>query len=319
MDQELLDTLIIKKLSGTISTDDQRLLERFLAENQEASQKYDQYTKLWNATGKVTAPTGLSRDIRWQTLQKKISTVSPEKNNARQLSWPRYAAVLAVFAALIFVYNILPQRNLKTITTATSESKTITLPDHSVVKLNSETTISYDESLWNEERKIELKGEAYFEVQKNGSPFIVVSNKAIVKVLGTTFNVKSRADRTWVLCFSGKVSVGLNDKENRKHILTAGTGAVLDGVQLSEVYRISNNDAKGWIKGELYFQDTPLKEVFAELERHFNKSIRVEKDVSQHSFTGRFKGNDFEGALKTICLSAGLKFTINNDSTVTVE
>ena len=62
--------------------------------------------------------------------------------------------------------------------------------------------------------------------------------------------------------------------------------------------------------------NTPLKEVFAELERHFDVSITVKRDLGNLTFTGKFKQPLLSNVIETVCLSAGLEYTINKNSVI---
>ena len=156
------------------------------------------------------------------------------------------------------------------------ESKTVQLPDQSTVRLNAGSFFTYDAATWDDARTVELQGEAFFDVKKNGVPFTVTTDNSRVQVLGTTFNVRSRHDNTEVICLTGKVDFG--DKEIGKSVvLTGGKRASINGKTLSEVYEVGSDGTIPWIAGELVFHETPLREVFSELELHFDVSITVKR------------------------------------------
>ena len=81
-------------------------------------------------------------------------------------------------------------------------------------------------------------------------------------------------DNTEVICLTGKVDFG-NKEIGKSVVLTGGKRASLNGKTLSDVYEVGPDQTIPWIAGELVFHDTPLKEVFAELERHFDVSITI--------------------------------------------
>ena len=153
-------------------------------------------------------------------------------------------------------------------------------------------------------------------MKKDGTSFIVTSNNTVVKVLGTTFNIRSRHQNTDVTCLTGKVSFGRKAAGAKTVILTQGTGATLSGTKLSDVYGVPIDNAIPWIVENLDFNSTPLMDVFAELERYFNVSIVVKKDVRALTFTGKFKKPQLKSVLETVCLSAGLKYSIDKRSIV---
>jgi transmembrane sensor len=311
------DDLVLKKLGGSLSPDEEQRLAAQLKSDAEAQAKFDQYQKLWHDAGQLQPHAGLRRQVRWNSLAKKIMTESDAKSTASQKKIWWYAAAACVLLLLLFVF--FPRKSAVEISTLKGERKTITLPDHSVVTLNAETTLVYDPSSWEEERTLELSGEAYFDVKKNGLPFTVSSANTVVKVLGTTFSIKSRSGITTVICATGKVSVGFKNDSKNTVMLTNGFGVTANGTDLHPVYAVSADDEISWISGDLYFRDAPLKEVFAELERHFNKSIRLQKNTATRTFTGKFKHAQFRNVLETVCLSAGLHYSIADDSVTVVK
>ncbi len=155
----------------------------------------------------------------WIALQNRMHTVEQKHEPAifRPLvavwSNPVYGRIAAVFigllasVALLFAYlKETPQREL---VTGNGEVKTVQLPDGSVAILNANSRISFPEQ-WesNEPRKVQLSGEAYFEVthQANHRRFIVqTADHFNVEVLGTTFTVLDRNGRNRVVLNSGKV------------------------------------------------------------------------------------------------------------------
>ena len=80
------------------------------------------------------------------------------------------------------------------------------LPDSSFVALNMGSELYYTKKGWQTERRVELKGEAFFKVKK-GSIFEVETDQGIISVLGTEFNVKSWNNYFEVTCYSGLVRV----------------------------------------------------------------------------------------------------------------
>ena len=128
-----------------------------------------------------------------------------EKQKAVQRKINIYAwglRIAAVLVVALLVSNIFFFRNqqenqfaetLQTITTPYGAKTNITLPDGSLVWLNSGSTLSYP-TKFSKSRPVKLVGEAYFEVEKNNKPFIVSTNYGDVEVKGTSFNVKAYTD-----------------------------------------------------------------------------------------------------------------------------
>lgn len=314
-----IDALIVKQLNGTLSAEEQIRLEKLLRENGIAQKQYDHFNKLWKTSGNLRVQPGLSRDMRWSNLKERIEAdLSPDSRFSLRIIL-RYAAIFAGVGLVALLYLVKPSSALVEIKTAYGETRIINLPDSSLVTLNAGTTLRYDPSSWNEERKLELNGEAFFEVQKNGVPFMVASNSAYVRVLGTSFNVRAWNAVTDVTCLTGKVSVSNKTGSAQSVVLTQGLGVTVDSLAISEIYNVASDRVAGWMQGDLHFVNTPLKEVFIELERHFNKPISLKREIGTQTFTGWFKEPRLINTLETICLSAGLTYSVQPDSTIVIQ
>lgn len=223
----------------------------------------------------------------------------------------RIAAVLVIGFGLFFAYNTF------TPTTELAENgkqTTFLLPDNSEVVLNSGSQIDYSKWNWDDNRKLELNGEAYFKVAK-GKKFEVNTKLGKVSVLGTQFNVKSRKDRFDIVCFEGKVKVNFNAQEV---ILTPGQMVSFEGNERIVSKTIS--DAKPvWLSKELAFEKEKLTAVLEEIQRQYNVTIDAKNIKSDQLFTGKIPSNNIDIALKTITSIYHLNYSKSTNSTYVIE
>lgn len=194
----------------------------------------------------------------------------------------------------------------------------IRLPDGSKVWLNSASTLSYPTTFAGNERKVQLEGEAYFEISPNKSvPFRVQSGNQIVEVLGTHFNINSYDDEDYVktTLLEGSVRVILNSKAN----VVSNTKLLKPGEQSltkssNSGIRIENADiekAVAWKNGYFRFRNTPIREIMREIERWYDVELVYEGKMPTDEFTG-FISNDVKisAVLKIMEESGGVKFTV---------
>ena len=223
----------------------------------------------------------------------------------------RIAAVLVIGFGLFFAYNTF------TPTTELAENgkqTTFLLPDNSEVVLNSGSQIDYKKWNWDNNRKLELNGEAYFKVAK-GKKFEVNTNLGKVSVLGTQFNVKARKDRFDVVCFEGKVKVNFNTQEV---ILTPGQMVSFEGNE--KIVSKTISDAKPlWLSKELSFEKEKLTAVLEEIQRQYNVTIDAKNIKSDQFFTGKIPTNNIDIALKTITSIYHLKYSKSTNSNYVIE
>ena len=188
------------------------------------------------------------------------------------------------------------------------------LPDGSKVTINADSRIAFNKREFTKNRSLILEGEAFFNVEK-GTAFLITTNNADIKVLGTSFNVFSRDDVFKVTCISGKISVS---DENQTVEISAGESASRNGKDLI-FYRDKNaNYSTGWIDGEFYFENAPLKVIFKEMERQFNVKF-VEGEIDEKYFTGSFTNNDLKDALEIVCIPMGLKYELGDNGKIHIR
>jgi len=172
-----------------------------------------------------------------------------------------------------------------------SEVISITLADGTKVWLNAASGITYPTSFISGERKVELRGEAYFEVAKNEKmPFIVnVANKAEVKVLGTHFNINAYEDevaiKTTLIEGSVQVSQKLNNSIPQYLKLQPGEQASLNASGAFKIAQIDIDESIAWKKGLFNFNDTDLESIMKCLSRWYDIDVQYEsKDLKALTF-----------------------------------
>lgn len=220
-----------------------------------------------------------------------------------------------VAASAVILFGILYFLNNTTTTYATAygEQLNITLPDNSMVHLNSNSKLEFDERNWKNNRKLSLKGEAFFEVEK-GSDFSVETTEGLVEVLGTKFIVISQEKYFEVQCFEGKVRVN----SNKKQTILNPTNAFRAIDTASETWNFTNQNPT-WLNGESSFTNTPLKQVINALENQFETQFNLNNIDTSKRFTGSFTHSDIKLALKTVFVPMKISFTFNNENSVVLD
>jgi ferric-dicitrate binding protein FerR (iron transport regulator) len=172
------------------------------------------------------------------------------------------------------------------------------------VTLNAGSQIVYSGNRFNTHRKVQLTGEAYFKVSK-GNTFSVVTTEGTIKVLGTTFNVRSRDKKLSVICYTGKVKV--SDHFTSVYLTKGEKTAKLPGEILQDAQPTDTNEGLKWRNGLFYFQNTSLKEVLAELSRQYDTVIHLPESEEKRVITTSFDNKNIESALFNILWPLNLK------------
>lgn len=234
-------------------------------------------------------------------------------HKANTINWLRVVTSLAAILVVGFaVFTMLNNDQINAFNTDLAQNEIITLPDNSTVNLNELSELKYNSSKWDENRSIDLKGEAFFDVEK-GKRFDVNTEFGKVSVLGTEFNVLSRDGIFKVSCYEGLVLVTYNNREVK---LPAGTQFSLSsgksttsGIVISEPY---------WLKNMSVFENASFKDVVKELEKQYNVRVDYPQDLNV-KFTGAFEHNNLENALKSISNPLNLTYAIQNTNEVIIR
>jgi ferric-dicitrate binding protein FerR (iron transport regulator) len=229
----------------------------------------------------------------------------------------KYAAIIVFLISLTTIYYINKQQFNRTDTpkellytsfiTENGQRSKVVLPDSSIVWLNSGTTLSYPSNFSEQNRKVSLNGQAFFQVSHNeNSPFSVQASGFIVKVLGTKFDVDAypENDKIAVVLESGKVELAHKDFESFNYTMQPGEKAT---------YNIANNaltlnyaDAtiySSWKDGKLIFRNESMKNVVEKLKRWYNINIEVtDEEVYNSIFSGTIQNESYEEIFRYIAI-----------------
>lgn len=188
----------------------------------------------------------------------------------------------------------------------------LSLPDGTKVWLNASSSIRYPVAFTGAERKVEVTGEVYFEVSPGGKkmPFIVVANKAAIKVLGTHFNImaypEEKAIQTTLL--EGSLRVESNDRQallqpGQQGVLVHASGAL-------SVREVDVQEVVAWVHGQLSMKYVDVAAFMRQISRWYDVDVVFEGEVPAMSFSGSIN--------KMVNLSLVLKALNDNGLHVTL-
>ena len=235
----------------------------------------------------------------------------PRAGRRRRLRWLGYVAAACAVALLVLQWW--NSRGWEVIETDAGQQFVHQLPDGSVVELNAATTLRYRPERFGRERSVELSGEAFFDVVE-GSGFEVRTEEGRVRVLGTTFNVLSRAAAFSVDCFTGRVAVTLRGAEETAELapaqgvrLEAGTGRLTS-------YTFEKSERATWRRRMITYEGDPLGEVFDALERQFDVTVIAAPAIEAREAKGFFRTRVLPEAVEDVLRPMGLEFELRGDT-----
>jgi ferric-dicitrate binding protein FerR (iron transport regulator) len=252
------------------------------------------------------------------TTQEKVDDFELLKSKLKDkekkpVRWMNVAArIAAVFILGIGIFTYLDRDQINNFATISGQKQSITLPDNSIVTLNESSELLYKASQWEDKRILNLKGEAYFDVEK-GKRFDVITDQGTVSVLGTEFNVLSREGVFKVSCYEGLVQVAYNSSLVQ---VPAGTEFTLGSGNLLKSDVLLSQPT--WLNNMSVFENAAFKNVILELENQYQVKIQFPKDTNR-IFTGAFEHDDLENALRSITQPLDMTYIILNDKEIMIS
>jgi transmembrane sensor len=209
---------------------------------------------------------------------------------------------------------------MNTISTPAGGQYSIKLPDGSQVWLNAKSSITFPTAFFDNERRVKVQGEVYFEIKKDkGRPFVVdVDGRQQVIVTGTHFNVNAYADepeiRTTLL--EGAVRVARANSGNLQLVpgeqASFRSGGPPGGPPGGNFRKatVDVTEAVAWKNGLFQFRETSLTTIMRDIGRWYNVEVTYPEGVPQKRFSGKLHRNSKASEILEILKFAGVNFRI---------
>lgn len=236
--------------------------------------------------------------------------------------WYRAAAVTGIILVSIALWLVIGRSQTVTYTTGYGEIRTLTLPDHTTVTLNANSSLRYVPD-WNPEvpREVWLDGEAYFSVThtQNDQQFLVhVTDAFQVEVVGTAFNVKDRRHRAEVVLTTGKVKLSVQKNRDGPQTVAMQPGELVEfseGDQTLLKKQVNPAQYAAWRDRKMIFDQMPLQDIARQLEDAYGVSITIEDDnLANTKLTGAFPTHNLEMILSSLPTIINMKILRNKNS-----
>lgn len=285
--------LLARWLDGSIGEEELKRLS--------ASVDLEAFQKRLDAVEKLRPP-ALDTNRAWDRLNARRTEAKVVPARRRFLF--RLSVAASVLLVVAAAWWFLSDATIA-VSSGAGEQMAVELPAGSNVQLHPESSLSYDASAWSDKRAVRLKGAAYFEVSK-GQAFIVNSPQGVVEVLGTQFDVYAFDEVFEVKCYEGKVRV---NHKGRAVVLTANQAIRFEG-GASEDWIMPPGQTPDWQSQMSRYKSAKLKQVFADMQRRFGRSISFSQEIGESVYTGGFTHKDLERALRMVCDPMELTFDI---------
>jgi ferric-dicitrate binding protein FerR (iron transport regulator) len=297
-----------------------RLLSRNAAEQSFTENEAELLETAVNACDDYFAAQHVDMLSAWEKINSRVGEPKASTVNAKRFHINRYVWIPAAAAALALLL-LLPVfrtnhtqiiKDEKLVSENTSTERQIILPDGTSVTLNRNAKLVYSKQFAaNDTRQVELSGEAFFEVKHDAShPFIITAAGAKVKVLGTSFNVKTfeNEKRIEVVVSTGKVEVWRPDRSKHIFITPGQMGIATHNAdpQLTD----ADMNRIGWKTQRLVFRNQSLDYIVNNLEQTYHQPIGFsDGSIRDLKLTATFEKQSLEDVLGVIANTHQLRYS----------
>lgn len=343
--------LIARYLEGTLSNEESVRFRDWLNRNEENRRMLRFAEQIWENAA-IPIPTMLENDFApeddWKILMHKIDAKKEAEKNKRvaafrkirqrQIYFSNFIKIAALFLvaamSVLITLHYAPSSDAsdyepvyRVVSTNAGEKASIDLGDGTKVFLNSESRIDIPEVFLNSQRYVRLQGNAYFTVMKDEQrPFLIETEHAMIRVIGTEFDLRSYPDENEVRVAVKNGTVSMN------RILSGDEDITVDGGHLGrlnmdsdmlEVEIIENMDLySGWLEGRLIFRNMMMESVFTQLKRWYNVEIIYElSDVSlfEKEFTAELRMRAMDDVFNVIAHTMDFHYSKNEHDQIIIK
>jgi transmembrane sensor len=310
----MTDDLLIKYLLGEVTAEERVQVEEWLAASEANRTYYTRLEQVWERSKALAYTREVDEEAAWQRFRSRIHNGQP-KAAVKPLGsyrWWRVAALFVlVIGAAILAYTWLnreaPVQQLSL--RAGDQPLSDTLSDGSVVVLNKHSFITYPSEFKDETRYITLQGEAFFTVTPDKEkPFVVQAGDITIKVVGTSFNLRSEGGETEVIVETGVVQVSRGNKAvelrpKEKVTVQSGDTTWVKETETEELYNYYRTR-------EFVCDHTPLWKLVEVLNEAYNANIVIERPALRNlPLTTTFDNESLDHILEVIAITFDITIT----------
>ncbi len=313
------DELLINHLLGETTVSENEMVAQWLAESDENRAYYEQFTKVWEHSRELVNEVDIDEEQAWKRLEVRMK-------KGQQLSYRR--TIMAVAASILFILGMFwvftsdinpfkPEPILVKVDTAviqTIESalatKITSLADESVITLNKKSTLKAPDRFIEKERRVALEGEAFFSITPDKEkPFIIETQADVeIRVVGTSFNVKSFQEYTEVIVETGVVE--LNKGNSSVRLVANEKARIYNQDSVIKVEKKTDDLYKYYRSKTFDCDNTPLWKVVEVLNEAYEEKIIIkDKSLRNMRLDTQFDNEDIEMVMEVLAETFEFTYT----------
>ncbi|MDD4514095.1 FecR domain-containing protein [Massilibacteroides sp.] len=330
MEANDINDIIIRYLDDSADLEEKALLLWWLKQSDKNRSDFSITRDLWLSCN-VATENELEVDIALSKLKKRIFqeqeriSIHPhleKKSNSRFLRWTQIAAVSLILIGAGFGLGIWKKQTmlpeiitLNQIITAKGSKGQTTLPDGSIVWLNSESKLTYPKLFAGNKRLVTLEGGAYFEVAKETErPFIVQTEGINIEVLGTCFNIDSylHSESIKTALLSGSIKISGKEMEDPIYLKPNELFKYKKEDHRVSVEKANVSLYTDWIKDRMTFDNSYLSDILISMEGRYNMDILCsDPELASVRLSLTIRQENLEEVLKALTVIIPIQYEIS--------
>lgn len=346
--------LLLKYIAGETNGEETEKVARWLSEDEHIFMEFEQLWDLWYAVGTATNVFRFNVDKGWEAIVSKSIDTKAKDNGKRRTSrlvlWSSAAAaiLLLVFFALWHQSDFRIGHGTETVSRSLSgnvrketapaagrkdsvmtfatrgrERKQVRLPDGSRAWLNGNSRLTF--KFENDSRMLVLRGEAFFDVSHDAKhPFVVRTQHATIKVLGTRFDVVAypKDTVTDAILTSGSIlfSAKTEHQSVAKHLVPGDKASINNLSNSLKISRVDTSFYISWKEGRLFFQGQKFQDIAKAMEHKYDVKIRFsDPGLARKRLNGYLEKESLTEALEALKLTLQFRYKIVDRTVIIYE
>jgi len=323
------EELLLKKLRGEASAEEESQIVSWLNESEMNMQTYTRLRMVWQA-GKINQYAGKELSKSISSFNRSVDRLQGKSNKIRLYRFIRYAAIFTGIIALtaLGLWLLPPAEKplmVEHIVPLNGQVMNIKLPDGSRIALNEDSRISYPSVFKDGMREVELEGEAFFMVEKMAdSRFVVKTDKLNIEVTGTSFNVNTSGNQLQTVLVTGKVILTDTDGKEVLEMNPSEMATYNSETRSLKVSTVNTRLYTSWQEGLVMFDKAGIKEILDKMSDVYNvqfeyDNAKIAGDTNRYNFVFR-KTQPFDTVFRMLSFIAPVdslkikKLTGKNDA-----
>jgi ferric-dicitrate binding protein FerR (iron transport regulator) len=329
--QHINDELLTSFLVGEVSDEDRMAVLEWLQAGEANQKHFDALEEVWLMSAELDPkPIDIDLEKAWDSIQVRmdeIEGVEQEAPTKKRFLNTRYwlaAASVILIGALYFTLFSDQEEQEFLLANNTIETQFDTLTDGSVIHLSQGAQLSYTESFNGNDRRVKLKGKAFFDIARDTTKsFVIDAGIGGVQVLGTSFSVEIEHDSDVVVDVKSgivRLFMPVESADTMVLVLNAGESGIISFAEQKISKIISNPSALYWVDKSLRFKNKTFEEVVDVLEKVYEVSFEVKDEhVMLLPVSAKFEDASIEEIIEVLSSTFDFSYEFVDQKNILIE